>query len=191
MSWIELVAVVFGLLCVWQTVKQNIWCWPTGLVQVVLYIVIFYQVKLYSDMFLQVVYVVLQFYGWYNWMNGGKNRTELPVSRISTGKLAFWAAASVAGTFLWGYGMATYTDAACPYWDAFVVVASLIAQWMMTRKELESWLFWVSVDVVAIGVYLYKDLYLTSGLYAIFLVMAISGFFAWKKALKTTGTAAI
>lgn len=85
--------------------------------------------------------------------------------------------------------MATYTDAAAPYADAYVVVTSLIAQWLMARKKIESWFFWISVDVVAIGVYLYKSLYVTTGLYSVFLFMAITGYFAWRKSSTCNGIA--
>jgi nicotinamide mononucleotide transporter len=185
MTWIEATAVIFGLLCVGLTIRQNIWCWPTGLVQVALYIAIFYSVKLYSDLILHVIYVVLQIYGWYHWLHGGKNRSTLPVSSLTYRGWLAWPSVVVVGTFAWGYLMATYTDASVPYGDAFTTAASLVAQWLMARKRVESWLFWISVDVVAIGIYWYKGLYLTSGLYAAFLVLAIAGLLAWRKSLGT------
>ena len=183
MTIIESAAVVFGLICVWLTVRQNIWCWPTGLVQVALYIFIFYQVKLYSDLILHFVYVGLQIYGWYHWLHGGKNRALLPVSTLGARSRIIWPLLVIAGAGGWGYLMANFTDAAVPYGDAFTTVASLIAQWLMARKRLESWLFWIAVDVVAIGIYWHKSLYLTSGLYAIFLVLATIGLFEWRKTL--------
>ena len=91
-----------------------------------------------------------------------------------------WIGISVLGTFMWGFLMTNYTNAAVPYADAFTTVVSLIAQWLMVRKRLESWCFWLAVDLVAIGVYLYKSLYLTTGLYAVFLVLATMGYFRWK-----------
>jgi nicotinamide mononucleotide transporter len=180
MTGIEALAVLFGLLCVWFCIRQNIWCWPTGLVQVTLYIYIFYDVKLYSDLILQVVYVFLQLYGWHQWLHGGQNRTELHLSRLESRGLALWVVAVIAGTAVWGMVMAKYTDASVPYWDAFTTVASLIAQWLMTRKKVESWYFWIAVDIVAIGVYAYKSLLLTSGLYMVFLVMATAGLVSWR-----------
>jgi nicotinamide mononucleotide transporter len=184
MPWIEGIAVVFGLICVWLTIRQNIWCWPTGLVQVTLYIGIFYHVKLYSDLLLHVIYVILQIYGWHYWLHGGKDRQVLPVSTLGVPSRLAWPAAAVFGTLGWGYLMAEFTDAAVPYGDAFTTVASLIAQWLMARKKLETWLFWISVDVVAIGIYWYKSLYLTSGLYAVFLIFATLGWFAWRNSLR-------
>ncbi|MBB6050034.1 nicotinamide riboside transporter PnuC [Armatimonas rosea] len=183
MSPLEIVATVFGLLSVALTVRQNIWCWPTGLVQVVLYIFIFYQAKLYSDSILQVLYVVFQFYGWWHWLHGGRERTSAPVTRLRPQALSGWIVVGIIGSLLWGSVMARFTDAALPYPDAFVVVLSLVAQWLLTRKVLESWHFWIAVDVLAIGVYALKRLYLTSGLYAVFLVLAVLGLLAWKKEL--------
>ncbi len=185
MTWIETIAVVFGLICVWLTIRQNILCWPAGLVQVVLFIVIFYRVKLYSDVILHVIYVVMQLYGWYHWSRGSNHQQSLPVSTLTSDGRWSWPFVAVVGTFVWGYLMATFTDAAVPYADSFVAVTSLIAQWLLARKKLESWYFWMVVDVVAIGIYFHKDLMLTAGLYAVFLVLAVIGLFAWLKSFRT------
>lgn len=179
--WFEIPGTIFGLICVWLTVRQHIWCWPTGLVSVVLYVVVFYEAKLYSDLVLQVVYIFMQLYGWYHWLYGGAKRTELPVTTQPPAHTIGWWIFALIGSALWGYGMATYTDAAAPYWDAFIAVASLVAQWLMARKKLESWWFWIAVDCVAVGVYASKKLYVTTGLYAVFLILAISGWLAWRK----------
>lgn len=186
MNWTEIVATVFGLTCVWFTVRQNIWCWPTGLVQVVLYIFVFYEAKLYSDLILQFVYIVLQFYGWYYWLHGDKQKTSLAVTRLPRRVVVFWAMAGICITGGWGYLMDKYSDAAVPYWDGFIAVVSLIAQWLLAKKKLESWMFWIAVDIVAIGVYFYKQLYFTTGLYIIFLFLAIIGFLEWHKAFKAS-----
>ena len=185
---LELTAVALGLACVWLTVRQNIWCWPTGLAMVTLYIVIFYDAKLYSDMLLQVVYIFLQLYGWHAWLHGGRDRTALAVSFLPTRHVALWLAACFAGTILLGGGMHRHTDASFPYVDAFTTVASLIAQWLMARKVLESWLVWIIVDVVSIGLYLAKELYPTAGLYTVFLFLATIGFFAWRRTISVVVT---
>ncbi len=183
MIGIETVAVLFGFLCVWLTIRQNIWCWPTGLVQVILYIFIFYQVKLYSDLILHIIYVVMQIYGWYHWLHGGRGRGGLEVTRLDPSGLLIWPVAVITGSFGWGWLMASQTDAALPYADAFTTVASLTAQWLLARKKLECWLLWIAVDLVAIGIYWSKELLLTSGLYAVFLVLATMGFFAWRRSM--------
>ena len=187
--WLEIFGTIFGVLCVWLTVRQNIWCWPTGLIQVILFIFIFYEAKLYSDLILHGIYVGMQIYGWYHWLHGGERDNSLPVSRQSSRETFLWAIVAVLGGFGWGHAMATFTDAAVPYLDAFIVSASLIAQWLMARKKLESWFFWIAVDVVAIGVYFYKKLYVTTALYSFFLVLAVSGYVVWKKAWRTAGSA--
>jgi nicotinamide mononucleotide transporter len=186
MTWIEAIAVVFGLVCVWLTIRQNIWCWPTGLVQVALYLIIFYRVKLYSDLILHMIYVLMQIYGWHHWLHGGRDRGSLPVSTLPFRARLMWPCVAVVGTLVWGYLMVALTDASVAYGDAFTTVASLIAQWLMARKRLESWFFWISVDVVAIGIYWYKGLILTSGLYAVFLILATMGLFAWRKSMRET-----
>lgn len=175
---IELIATIFGLLCVWLTIKQNIWCWPTGIIQVILYIFVFYETKLYSDALLQIIYIFLQAYGWYHWIHG-KNDKTLPVTTLSKREFYSWGALIITGTLLWGYLMKRYTDAAVPYPDAAIVVISLVAQWLLALKKVESWVMWITVDVLAIGVYFYKGLYLTTGLYSVFLVLAIIGLFKW------------
>lgn len=180
MTWIEGVAALFGFVCVWLTVKQNILCWPTGLVQVFLYIFVFYEAKLYADMALHVVYVGLGVYGWIYWRSG--SALEIPVT--NTNHVHVWIIAMIAVTLVWGYTLSSLTDASVPYPDSFIVAASLIAQWLMARKKLESWLFWIAADIVAIMTYGYKSLYFTSALYILFLVMAILGYFSWQKSLR-------
>lgn len=185
MTPIEAIAVVFGLACVWLCIRQNIWCWPTGLVQVALYLFIFYEVKLYSDMLLHGIYVLMQFYGWYWWLHGGQSsgtpNTRLPISRLSARAGIGWPLLVVCASLSLGWLMASQTDAALPYADAFTTVASLVAQWLLARKVLETWLFWIVVDLAAIGIYWHKALYLTSGLYACFLILALLGLLAWRR----------
>lgn len=191
MIWIEAAAAAFGLACVWLTVRQNIWCWPVGLVQVGLYIVVFAAARLYSDALLHVIYVFLQLYGWAHWLHGGPRRSMLRVSTLSGRALRAWSALALLAALGWGGLMDRFTDAAAPYPDAFTTIASLIAQWLLARKKVESWYFWIAVDVVAIGVYLYKALYITAGLYAVFLVLATQGLLAWRRALLATSRPAV
>ncbi len=186
----EITAACFGLLCVWLVIRQNIWCWPTGLVMVTLYIVIFYQARLYSDMGLQVVYIVLQVYGWWYWLRGGREAQPPPVTRLSRGGWLLWPAVALAGTAILGFTMHRYTDADLPYPDAATTVLSLIAQYLMARKILESWLAWIIVDVLAIGIYLAKELYPTAVLYAVFLVLATLGLIAWTRSIQARSATA-
>ncbi len=181
MNWTEAVAVVFGAAAVALTIRQSLWCWPLGLVQVALYVYVFYQARLYSDMVLHVIYVVLQVYGWYRWRSGARG-SALPVSYLSlTGRVG-WAMAIALAAYLWGEAMLRYTDAAAPRADAFIATASLAAQYLLAIKKLENWILWIVVDVVAIAVYWGRDLRLTSGLYWVFLGLCVLGLLEWRKA---------
>ncbi|MCK8142391.1 nicotinamide riboside transporter PnuC [Flavobacterium sp. I-SCBP12n] len=179
---LEIFGTVFGFLAVYFTIKENILCWYFGLVQVIVYCFVFYTSKLYSDMILHVIYIFLQIFGWYNWKYGGDNKSTLRITLIT--KAALWIVLTFISTLILGYFMQTKTDASFPYPDAFITIASLVAQYLMIKKVLGSWIFWIVVDVAAIFVYFYKSLYFTTGLYFLFLIMAIIGYLQWKKAYK-------
>ncbi|MEP6872364.1 MAG: nicotinamide riboside transporter PnuC [Anaerolineaceae bacterium] len=180
---LEMIAALFGVVSVYLSVKQNIWSWPTAIVNVGLYAFVFHASRLYADMGLQVVYVIISFYGWYEWLYGGANRTELKVSGTSPRLVAVLLGVGVASTFLLGTLLHSTTNAALPYLDSATTSTSLVAQWMMTKKLLENWLVWVAVDVVYIGMFIYKSLYVTSALYFVFLVLSVMGYRQWKAAL--------
>lgn len=180
---LEIAAAVFGVISVVLFVREHVWAWPTGIVNVGLYIVVFYRAKLYADMGLQVVYVVVSLYGWYQWLHPGEGRKELPVSRVSLGEGVILGLATLATGGFMAHTLATHTDAALPYWDSATVAVSLAAQWLMTRKKIENWVLWIAADLVMIGIYLVKALILTAGLYAIFTVLAILGLRAWRHSM--------
>lgn len=181
MSLIEIVAAVSGLLCVILTIKEKVASWPIGLVQVGLYIYIFWSVKLYSDAILQIFFVITSIYGWYKWMYGGEQHTELKVSSLDSSGMFIWSVLCLGLSAPWAYVMKRFFDAAAPLPDAFILIASIMATYLMAKKKLQCWVFWIAVDFVAIGVYLYKELYITSGLYAVFLVLAFIGLKTWRK----------
>jgi nicotinamide mononucleotide transporter len=180
---VEYIAALFGGVSVYLSVRQNIWSWPTAIVNVGLYTLVFYKSRLYADMGLQVVYVVISFYGWYQWLYGGKNRTELKVSRTSRRLGSLLAAIGVVSAFVLGTVFHRTTNAALPFLDSATTSTSLVAQWMMTKKLLENWLVWVAVDVVYIGMFIYKSLYVTALLYFVFLVLSVMGYRQWKATL--------
>ena len=185
MSPLEILGFVLSILAVWLTARQHIWCWPIGIVSVVVYAVVFVEVKLYSDAALQIIYIFLQAYGWYIWLRTGPTPlVQRPVTRIAGTIAASYFAAGVAATSAVGYLMATRTDAALPYWDAGTTVFSLVAQWLMARKVLECWALWIAVDVVYVGIYLAKELRLTALLYVIFIALACYGWQQWHSALR-------
>ena len=191
MSLLELLAAVTGALSVWLSVRQNIWSWPTAIVNVCLYAVVFRGARLYADMGLQVVYAVLSVYGWYQWLHGGQGRTALRVTRTPAALAGRLLVLAVAGSALLGTVLDRATDAAVPHLDAGLSGASLVAQWMMTKKLLENWLVWIAVDVLYVGLFLYKELYLTAGLYAVFLVLAVRGFVEWRRSMSEPAAAAV
>ena len=180
MIWIEWTATAFGFLAVALLMKQSVWNWPAGLIQVSLYIVVFWHAKLYSDLVLHVIYVVLQIYGWYHWLHGEAGH-ELRATTLAGRAAAGWSLTALCAAALWGTLMLRITDAAAPYADAFTMMTSLVAQWLTTRKKIESWLFWIAVDIVAIALFWYKRLYPTAGLYVAFLLMSAGGYFSWRR----------
>jgi nicotinamide mononucleotide transporter len=180
---LEIVAVVCGLANIYLTVKQNIWGWLFGGIMVSLYIYIFFHAKLYSDAGLQVFFLVMQFYGWYEWTRGPVvHAVSLSaVKRLGTRGWSWVGAGVASGTAVLGTTMHHYTDAALPYPDAFTTLLSVIAQFLMTKKYLENWTLWIIADVVYIVVYTIKSLYWTAGLYVVFLVLCVQGYREWRK----------
>ena len=184
MSTIEVVAAVIGAIGVYLAVRQNIWSWPVGIVGVALYVIVFHRARLYADMGLQVIYVIISLYGWYQWLYGGPGRTTLKVTRAKPHHYIILAVLGVAGAWLTGLLLGRHTDASLPYLDSAVTSTSLVAQWMMTRKLLENWIVWVTVDLVYIGMFIYKELYPTAVLYVVFTILAAWGYFQWKATLR-------
>jgi nicotinamide mononucleotide transporter len=182
-SPLEIVAALVGALSVWLSVRQNIWSWPTAIVNVVLYAIVFYEAKLYADMGLQVVYAILSIYGWYEWLYGGAGRTELRVTRTGPRLGVLLAVIAAAGSLVLGLFLHHETDAALPFMDSFLSSTSLVAQWMMTKKLLENWLVWIGADALYVGMFIFKGLFLTSALYAVFLALAIKGYLDWRRSM--------
>ena len=181
---LEQAAALFGVIGVWLSVKEKVWAWPAGIVNVSLYAIVFWRARLYADTGLQVVYLVLSIYGWYEWLYGGANRTALRVTRTPPREAALLAAAAVLLALAMGTALSRGTDASLPWLDSSLTAASLAAQWLLTRKRLENWLVWIAADAVYVGMFLYKGLRLTAVLYAIFLVLAVLGLREWRRSLR-------
>jgi nicotinamide mononucleotide transporter len=180
----ELVGFVSGLLCVWLAVKQNIWTFPLALISAAFYVVVFRDALLFADMGLQVMFALLNVYGWYLWLYKGGERTERPVTKSHTWQWVLLLVLVPCFTYGLGRYLDLTTPADVPYWDAATTGVSLAAQWLMSRKKLENWLLWLVVDIVYVPLYLYKELYLTSILYAVFIPLAWIGYRDWKKAMQ-------
>jgi nicotinamide mononucleotide transporter len=181
---IEAAAVAFGIASVFLSARQNVWNWPLGIVNVALYIIVFYEAKLYADMGLQAVYVVLAAYGWWHWLHGGANHGTLRVSRVPVRETIVLALAFAVGTAALSSFLARATDASLPLADSALTAASLVAQYMMTRKYVECWLVWIAADVAYVAMFIYKSLWLTAGLYLVFCVLAVAGWRHWRASLR-------
>jgi len=184
MTSLEPVAVLFGIVSVWLSVKERIWAWPTSLVNVLLYFVIFGQQRLYAQSGLQLFYAGIALYGWYHWRFGGAEHTPLRVSRTPSGWRLTLPLFVVTFAVALGWTLARFTDAALPWLDAALTAGSLCAQFMMSRKYLENWALWVALDVVYIGLWISRGLYLTAFLYAAFLLLAALGHVEWTRSLR-------
>jgi len=180
-AWVEWAYAITGAISVYLSTRQNIWSWPTAIVNVSLGAFVFFKSGLYSDMGLQVVYLTLSIYGWYQWLHGGANRMPLRVSRAG-GRVWFFCA--LAAALFWS-ALAAYTSGlpgvSLPFLDSGLTTVSLVAQWMMTRKILENWVLWILADIAYVPMYIYKELYVTAGLYTVFLVLAVMGFVQWRR----------
>ncbi len=186
MSPVEVLAVVATLLSVWLSVRRNILTWPTGIIGVSAYFVVFLRTRLYADMALQALFFVQCSYGWWAWRRS-KQRAEPPIRTLSTRGRAAVAAGVATLAWLAGALLARYTDAAAPYWDATASVLSITANQLLARRLLENWVLWVFADALYVGIFAWKALYLSAGLYALFLVMVIAGLRRWTREYRAGG----
>lgn len=183
--YIEVFGALAGIIYVFLEIRQSIWLWPVGLITSAVYVWVFFASKFYADMALQTYYVVISVYGWYWWLKGGKkyDSDSLPVTRLSmklAGILLFIFLLLFAG--IW-YLLFNYTDSPVPVGDAFTTALSIVATWMLARKIIEHWLLWIVADFVSMGLYIYKGLYPTVILFAVYTIMAIVGYREWRKTL--------
>ena len=183
-SVIEMVASISGFICVLLLIRRSIWNFAFGFVQVTLFVWVFYQAKLYSDTALHVVFMGLQIYGWWNWKHHQDLQATPIIEKGSAKLMSLWLAISAIGTVSLGYFMDNNTDASFAYADAFTSVTSLLAMWLMTRRQIFNWVLWIVIDIVAIGVYFQKALYPTTILYCVFLVLAVIGLHSWNKSFR-------
>ncbi|MBK4998101.1 nicotinamide mononucleotide transporter [Pseudomonas sp. S31] len=185
MSSLEIVAVLFNVLGVWLTTQRIRWCWPVSVIAVLLYAWIFFTVKLYCDMLLQLVFAVLQGYGWWRWSQGASEAGKVQVQRLPRRKALISLALGLAGAALLGALMQRYTDASAPWLDALLSALSLVASFWAARKYVASWGLWIVLDSAYVGLFLFKGLNLTAALYAGFVVLAGYGLLAWQRELQT------
>jgi nicotinamide mononucleotide transporter len=181
--YVEVLGVVFSLLYLFFSIRQKILLWLMGIISALLYMIVFFQAKFYADMTLNGYYLFISIYGWMVWNRGRNQQDKMPVTRI-TRKLALILFVITAIAFVTiGLVLDRFTDSPIPYWDAFTTALSFTATWMLARKILEHWILWIIVDTVSMGLYLYRGLYPTLVLFAIYSAMAVFGFIAWKRTL--------
>ena len=179
---LEAFGFITGAWGVWLQVRENVWNWPVQLVSSALYVVVFFQARLYSDASLNVLYIGLYLLGWYWWLRGGENRGELQIGRLTARMALLLTALALVATAGWTAFLASIADSA-PFLDAFTTVLSLIALFLTARKIFEAWHLWIFVNLVYIGLYIYKGLVLTAILYAIFAGLSVAGLVNWRRSL--------
>ncbi len=183
-NYIEVLGAIAGLIYLYFSIRQIIWLWLLGIVTSLLYVYVFFHARFYADMSLQVYYFFVSIYGWYHWIHGaGKSRDQqqIPVASILIDKWIILIAISLILTAISGYILDNYTDSPLPYLDAFTTAFSVVATWMLARKMIENWLFWIMIDAVSMGMYIYKGLYPTVILFLVYTFMAFIGYRQWKK----------
>lgn len=184
MNPLEIITVALGLANIGLLVRRSIWNYPFGMAMVALYLVIFWEARLYGEAVLQVFFFVVQGWGWYLWGQAGG------LDRMVTVRWMGWKArgltlvlAAITSLGI-GWGMAEYTNAALPYADAAIAGASVVAQVLLAMRRVENWALWIAIDVLSVGVYIQRDLLLTAGLYVVFLGFAVAGLIAWTRAAR-------
>jgi nicotinamide mononucleotide transporter len=181
---LEPFAVLFGIAAVWLAVEERVWAWPTSLVQVLLYSVVFFRERLYAQAALQLAYAAIAVYGWVHWTRGGAGRAPLRVTRTPSVERVLLPLLGAALAAALGGLLARYTDAAVPWLDAALMAGSLCAQYMMSRKYLGNWTLWIVLDVVYVTLFVTRGLLLTAFLYAAFLALSARGAVTWRRSWK-------
>ncbi len=180
-SYLEIIAVIFGLLSVWFAKKENILVFPTGIVSVLIYVYICFIAKLYADMGINFVYFVMSIYGWYMWSRKDEKKKVLPISFCSIKEHIINIVMFVFFFIVLSYVLKNYTDSNVPIWDSLTTAIFIVGMWLMALKKIENWIVWIIGDIISIPLYFYKGLVFTSLQFTIFLIIAVLGYIEWKK----------
>ncbi len=187
--WLELAGFLTTGFGIWLTARRNLLCWPITLAADVLYLVVFYQARLLSDSLLQMFFVGFTLYGWWHWWRGVREEGEVRVVPLGRTSMLVAIAAGAVGSVVLGLA-AKRLHAALPYLDAALTSYSLVASWWQARKHIANWWLWIVVDLIYIGEYIYKDLWLTAVLYGVLVALAVVGLRDWRRAPVAVQTAA-
>ncbi len=181
---LEFAGLIFGLLCVWFLIRQNVLTWPAGIIYVIISFVIFIQAKLYADFILHIFFLILNIYGWYYWVAPREqSQQKIPVTLTGSKTMSVLLLVSALAVYVSGKLLELYTDASLPYWDSTTSILSLSAMWLTAKKKIENWIIWFVVDLLATGIYFYKGIYFYCLLYLVYIGMAIAGYLAWRKTM--------
>ena len=183
-SLLELAAVIFAVAYLVLAVRENSLCWYAAGISTLIFLFIFWDVKLYMESGLQIYYLVMAFYGWYQWRGANRETANLRVSKWRAKQHVIALALIATLTFISGSLLNSGTDANLPYLDSFTTWASVVTTFMVTRKILENWFYWLVIDSVSIYLYLDRELYFTSLLFAIYIVIIFFGWFAWNRSYR-------
>ncbi len=184
--WVEIFGAISGLVYIYFSIRENILLWATGIVSSGVYIYVFFVEKFYADMSLQFYYLVISIYGWILWAKGkDKNKDQTPLI-VNTPKKLYLPLLAVSLLLFIAIAqiLDNFTDSPLPYWDSFTTALSITATWMLAKKHIEQWLIWIVVDMVSTGLYIYKGLYPTAVLFTVFSVMAVFGYFQWRRLMR-------
>lgn len=182
MSPAEAIAALLVLINVWLVARRSIWNYAFGIAGVAIYAAVFFRAKLYSDTLLQVFFLIVQFYGLRQWRRSAIDAGEVVVERLTARARLAWLAGIVAAVAGWGWLMHRFTDAALPWWDASVAMTSIAAQILMSVRKLENWWLWIAANILSIGLYAAKGLWITTALYVLLLGISIWGLARWRMA---------
>ena len=184
-SLLEVVAVVFGILSVWFARKENIWVYPTGIINVLIYVYLCFFAGLYADMGINAFYFVMSVYGWYNWSRKDAESHHVPISKLSLFQWIISILLIAVAFALIYYILLKYTDSTVPLFDSFTTSLFIAGMWLMAIKKIENWLLWILGDLLVIPLFAMKGLVFTSVQYVVFLILAIMGYIEWRKRLLT------
>ncbi len=183
-NWIEISGALISLIYLYFSYKQIIWLWPFGLLSALFYIWIYFDSGFYADMSLQVYYVGISLYGWYHWLKGGEEgKSKLKVSNLIRREAIVLILVFLVLWLLISLVLIEFTNSQIPVMDGLTTAGSIVATWMLARKIVEHWLVWVVVDAISLGLYIFKELYATAFLFIIYTLVAVAGYYAWRKDL--------
>lgn len=179
-NWLEILGTLTGMVYLYLEYKASIWLWVTSIIMPAIYIFVYYQHGLYADFGIQIYYLLAAVYGFAVWKLGRQQQgKEMPITHVPTRR---WISIAIAWLVIWAAIAAvllTCTDSNVPYWDSFTTATSVIGLWLLARKYVEQWLVWIAVDAVCTGLYIYKGIYFTAGLYGCYTLIAVFGYRKW------------